>query len=54
MMCLVVQALKCSVWRDGEPAGVEEDLWEDSLLSVGGAQNCTCLYADFIYAIRVI
>ena len=29
-----MQALKCEVWSDGQPTQVEEDLWEDSLLSV--------------------
>ena len=34
VLLVFIQALKCSNWRGGEPASVEEDLWDDSLLAV--------------------
>ena len=34
VLLVFIQALKCSNWHGGEPASVEEDLWDDSLLAV--------------------
>ncbi len=39
-----VQALKCSKWDDGEPTSVEEDLWDDSLLTVSSLSNVSVSY----------
>ena len=31
---LYKEAVGCESWEDGEPAQVEEDLWDDSMLEV--------------------
>lgn len=32
--CLLIQAMRQEEWSDGQPTQVEEDLWDDSHLSV--------------------
>ena len=34
ILMLVLQALSCENWEDGQPLSVEEDFWDDALLQV--------------------
>lgn len=39
LILLLLQAISCKTWEDGQPLPVEEDFWDETLLQVDNSKS---------------